>query len=214
MPLKDYVSTLKASVALNALVEAVGKRKRSYTSHYIFWEIHSCTSLAPKNTNCQRLHKVNTCRNYAHSNILSKVQSDYLFREAVWSRLVARGWHSEQSGGNSDVVASTKALLCFVPEVNEFSRTLVKSNHYFDSVWDVLSEVASDPKLIELAYVERGEDIKHQLFCTEKDLDDTKNFCTEVFHNEHQRDRSTRTTQPTIRLLESLALDHQETKDN
>ncbi|KAK1316097.1 hypothetical protein QJS10_CPA05g00473 [Acorus calamus] len=79
---------------------------------------------------------------------LSKARSNDLFWEAVWPRLLARGWHSEQPKNH---IGSKHALVFLIPGIKKFSRTkLVKGNHYFDSVSDVLNKVASDPGLLEL----------------------------------------------------------------
>ncbi|THU63339.1 hypothetical protein C4D60_Mb01t14730 [Musa balbisiana] len=81
---------------------------------------------------------------------LSKAKSNDLFWEAVWPRLLARGWHSEQPRDIS-FVASKHSLVFLIPGIKKFSRKkLVKGNHYFDSVSDVLNKVASDPTLLEL----------------------------------------------------------------
>nr|XP_017225373.1 PREDICTED: uncharacterized protein LOC108201595 [Daucus carota subsp. sativus] len=81
---------------------------------------------------------------------LTKVQSSDLFWEAVWPRLLARGWHSEQP--------KNKASLVFLPPcVEKFSRKLVKGNHYFESFKDVLSKVGSEPELLQLDTYDEGE---------------------------------------------------------
>ncbi|MBA0825821.1 hypothetical protein Goarm_010737, partial [Gossypium armourianum] len=80
---------------------------------------------------------------------LSKARCSDLFWEAVWPRLLARGWHSEQP--KDQVFPGSKNSLVFLmPGVKKFSRRLVKGNHYFDSVSDVLNKVASEPGLLEL----------------------------------------------------------------
>lgn len=81
---------------------------------------------------------------------LSKARSNDIFWEAVWPRLLGRGWHSEQPK-NYFCYGSKHQLVFLTPGVKKFSRRkLVKGDHYFDSVSDVLSKVASDPVLIEL----------------------------------------------------------------
>ncbi|VVA14134.1 PREDICTED: Homeodomain [Prunus dulcis] len=72
---------------------------------------------------------------------LSKARMNDLFWEAVWPRLLARGWHSEQP---------KQSLVFLVPGIEKFSRSLVKGNQYFDSVSDVLKNVASNPGILEL----------------------------------------------------------------
>ncbi|KAI4301370.1 hypothetical protein L6164_034657 [Bauhinia variegata] len=81
---------------------------------------------------------------------LSKARSNDLFWEAVWPRLLAKGWHSEQPK-NYAGFGSKQSLVFLIPGVKKFSRRkLVKGNHYFDSVSDVLNKVASEPGLINI----------------------------------------------------------------
>lgn len=77
---------------------------------------------------------------------MSKTRSSDLFWEAVWPRLLARGWHSEQPKDGPK-----NSLVFLIPEANKFSRRkMSKGNHYFDSLTDVLNKVALDPTLLEL----------------------------------------------------------------
>lgn len=77
---------------------------------------------------------------------MSKTRSSDLFWEAVWPRLLARGWHSEQPKDGP-----RNSLVFLIPEANKFSRRkMSKGNHYFDSLTDVLKKVALDPTLLEL----------------------------------------------------------------
>ncbi|WJX85402.1 hypothetical protein P8452_67861 [Trifolium repens] len=81
---------------------------------------------------------------------LSKTKSTELFWEAVWPRLLARGWHSEKPK-NRGYVTSEDYLVFLIPGVEKFSRRkLVKGVHYFDSVSDVLSKVVAEPSILEL----------------------------------------------------------------
>uniref|UniRef100_A0ACD6AQ60 Uncharacterized protein n=1 Tax=Avena sativa TaxID=4498 RepID=A0ACD6AQ60_AVESA len=78
----------------------------------------------------------------------SKTRSNDLFWEAVWPRLLARGWHSEQP---KDVSTTKNSLVFLVPGIKRFSRgDLTRGTHYFDSVSDVLKRVAADPVLLDL----------------------------------------------------------------
>lgn len=92
---------------------------------------------------------------------LSKARSSDLFWEAVWPRLLARGWHSEQPKDHS-FANSKNSLVFLIPGVKKFSRRkLVKGDHYFDSVSDVLNKVASEPGLLELEIdAANGSDVK------------------------------------------------------
>ncbi|XP_020221882.1 uncharacterized protein LOC109804464 isoform X2 [Cajanus cajan] len=231
MTLKDYVSNLKVLVGRNALVEAVGiGTEKDLTVHATYYGkyTHAQFPLCPETPLSKGYDRLSVAEiiHILKGNLrLSKARSHDLFWEAVWPRLLAKGWHSEHSGGNNDVVASKKHLLFFIPEVNEFSRTLVKGTHFFDSIPDILNKVASYPDLIELQTIQSVEpDSISVVVPTEAKRCKTSNIsgCAErnfnTGHQMHQPDmvtlrRSTRTTQPTIRLLESFAFDHTEIKE-
>ncbi|CAJ1941036.1 unnamed protein product [Sphenostylis stenocarpa] len=159
MLLEDYVLTLKASVGLKALVEGVGvgKGKEDLTG----LAIDSMKSTQPPPVR-QEIPVGKACSMLTPPEIISFLTGDFrlskartsdLFWEAVWPRLLARGWHSEQPDSHNYAVASKHSLVFLVPGVKKFSRKLVKGNHYFDSVSDVLCKVASDPELIELGTI-------------------------------------------------------------
>ncbi|KAI4338516.1 hypothetical protein MLD38_023565 [Melastoma candidum] len=96
---------------------------------------------------------------------LSKARSNDLFWEAVWPRLLARGWHSEQPENGY-----RHALVFLVPGVKKFSRRrLVKGNHYFDSVSDVLSKVATEPRLLDIEELEANREEHGSLHGSEPD---------------------------------------------
>lgn len=156
MLLEDYVLTLKTSVGLNALVEAVGigKGKKDLTGMTAdslkSTQAHPVRREIPVGKACSMLTPAEIMTFLTGDFRLSKTRSSDLFWEAVWPRLLARGWHSEQPGNHNYALAANNSLVFLVPGVNKFSRKLVKGNHYFDSVSDVLRKVASDPELIEL----------------------------------------------------------------
>ncbi|XP_077240738.1 uncharacterized protein LOC143881520 [Tasmannia lanceolata] len=154
--LEEYVSTLKATVGLGNLVDAVGVGKGKQdltgmvmepikTNHVI-----SARSEIPIGKACSSLTSEEIIKFLTGDFRLSKARSNDLFWEAVWPRLLARGWHSEQPNNHS-YVGSKHSLVFLIPGVKKFSRRrLVKGNDYFDSVTDVLNKVASDPMLLEL----------------------------------------------------------------
>ncbi|XP_059632715.1 uncharacterized protein LOC132275273 [Cornus florida] len=155
--LEEYVSTLKAMVGMKNIVEAVGigKGKQDLTgfameppksNHAI-----SARPEIPIGKACSSLTPGEIIKFLTGDFRLSKARSNDLFWEAVWPRLLARGWHSEQPKNQGYAAGSKHSLVFLVPGVKKFSRRrLVKGNHYFDSVSDVLSKVASDPGLLEL----------------------------------------------------------------
>ncbi|CAM0873162.1 unnamed protein product [Alopecurus aequalis] len=100
----------------------------------------------------------------------SKTRLNDLFWEAVWPRLIARGWRSEQP---KDARTSKNCILFLVPGIKKFSRSkLTKGTHYFDSVSDVLKRVAADPVLIELevAGMENGITAEQNGYSTDMNL--------------------------------------------
>ncbi|KAL1372517.1 hypothetical protein HN51_002658 [Arachis hypogaea] len=166
--LEDYVLTLKALVGLKVLVEAVGigKGKEDLTGLAVD-SMKSTQGLPlrpeiPVGKACSMLTSGEIISFLTGDFRLSKARTSDLFWEAVWPRLLARGWHSEQPSCYNYAVSSKNALVFLVPGVKKFSRKLVKGNHYFDSVSDVLGKVASDPELIELEKVADNG-------CTERD---------------------------------------------
>ncbi|KAG5023877.1 hypothetical protein AAZX31_07G230800 [Glycine max] len=156
MLLEDYVLTLKASVGLKALVEGVGVGKGKEDLTGLAIDSMKSTQVLPAR---QEIPVGKACSLLTPSEIISFLTGDFrlskartsdLFWEAVWPRLLARGWHSEQPDSHNYAATSKYSLVFLVPGVKKFSRKLVKGNHYFDSVSDVLCKVASDPELIEL----------------------------------------------------------------
>ncbi|KAI4317608.1 hypothetical protein L6164_025466 [Bauhinia variegata] len=159
MCLEDYVMTLKVSVGLNALVEAVGVGKGKEdltgltTDSLKSAQAHSVRPEIPVGKAWSMLTSSEIKKFLTGDYRLSKARSNDLFWEAVWPRLLARGWHSEQPSCYNYALASSNSLVFLLPGVKKFSRKLVKGNQYFDSVSDVLGKVASDPELIELEAV-------------------------------------------------------------
>ncbi|KAL5135670.1 hypothetical protein HKD37_03G008524 [Glycine soja] len=155
MPFEEYVFALKDAVGIDLLIAAVGigKGKQDLTG----------TAVEPTKTNhtfsvrpeipigkaCSSLTPADVIKFLTGDFRLSKARSSDLFWEAVWPRLLAKGWHSEQP--IDQVVSGSKQSLVFlVPGVKKFSRRkLIKGDHYFDSISDVLNKVASDPGLLE-----------------------------------------------------------------
>ncbi|KAL3534122.1 hypothetical protein ACH5RR_002583 [Cinchona calisaya] len=156
MSLEEYVFSLRAMVGMSLLVEVVGigEGKQDLT----------CMAFEHLRSNNEQTREVQ-CSSLTYNEIIefltgddyrlmSKAQSKNLFWESVWPRLFARGWHIEEPIKDQvyDNSAGSKNPLVFlVPGVKKFSRSrLVKANHYFDSIDDVLRKVASEPELIEL----------------------------------------------------------------
>ncbi|ESW26258.1 hypothetical protein PHAVU_003G104100 [Phaseolus vulgaris] len=168
MLLEDYVLTLKTSIGLKALVEGVGVGKGKDDLTGLAVDSMKPTQALPVRQEipvgkaCSMLTPPEIISFLTGDFRLSKARTSDLFWEAVWPRLLARGWHSEQPDSHNYAVASKHSLVFLVPGVKKFSRKLVKGNHYFDSVSDVLCKVASDPELIELGTIADND-------CTSKD---------------------------------------------
>ncbi|CAM8979506.1 unnamed protein product [Rhodiola kirilowii] len=154
--IEKYVFNLKALVGMERLINAVaiGKGKRDLT----------CPSANISKSN-QALNAYldvpagkawSSLTNSAIINFLTKeirlckAKSIDLFWEAVWPRLLARGWHSEQPKGYAYVSGSKQSLVFLVPGVKKFSRRkLVRGEDYFDSVFEILNKIAKEPMLLD-----------------------------------------------------------------
>ncbi|XP_050947816.1 uncharacterized protein LOC103497866 isoform X2 [Cucumis melo] len=153
---EEFVFALKATVGLEAFVDAVGigKEKQDLTSVSMDpVKSNHGSSLRPEiptGKACSALTPLEIVNYLTGDFRLSKARSSDLFWEAVWPRLLARGWHSEQPS-NGFTAGMKHSLVFLVPGIKKFSRRkLVRGNHYFDSVSDVLGKVALDPGLLEL----------------------------------------------------------------
>ncbi|KAK9139391.1 hypothetical protein Scep_009072 [Stephania cephalantha] len=162
--LEDYVSKLKDTVGMKALIEAVGigKGKQDLTGITDPVKTNQVVTLRqeiPTGKECNSLTSADIVKFLTGGFRLSKTRSNDLFWEAVWPRLLARGWHSEQPKH----FASKHSLVFLIPGVKKFSRRRhVKGNHYFDSVSDVLNKVALDSSLIEVDIEAAGSNIKEE----------------------------------------------------
>jgi hypothetical protein len=145
---EQFILTLKSTVGPLVLVEAVGIGKGKYdlTGFSLDPSRNHGISTHPEipiGKACSKLSCGDIIKFLTGDFRLSKARSNDLFWEAVWPRLLARGWHSEQPNGKH-------AIVFLIPGVRKFSKgRLIKGNHYFDSVSDVLSKVASEPRLLE-----------------------------------------------------------------
>ncbi|GAV83359.1 hypothetical protein CFOL_v3_26807, partial [Cephalotus follicularis] len=150
--LEEYVFTLKDTVGTNVLVEAVGigKGKQDLTRNAVeASQVSSVRLNMPSGKACASLTSADIIKFLTGDCRLSKTRSSDLFWEAVWPRLLARGWHSEQPK-DLGISGLKHSLVFLVPGVKNFSRRLVKGKHYLDSISDILNKVASKPELLEL----------------------------------------------------------------
>ncbi|KAF6142690.1 hypothetical protein GIB67_015176 [Kingdonia uniflora] len=188
--LEEYVSTLKGAVGISVLVEAVGigKGKQDLIEPAKYQLVKSEPAKRVQNIPRPKVPVGNAWSSLTLENIikfltgdvrLSKSRSNDLFFEAVWPRLLERGWVSEKPK-NCSYTSSKHSVVFLIPGVKKFSRKLVKGDDYFDSVMDVLNKVALEPGLIEL------EDEKNSVTEENGLCIDTK-FDSDAEHSKDQR---------------------------
>ncbi|XP_071730397.1 uncharacterized protein [Rutidosis leptorrhynchoides] len=175
--LEHYVISLKTLIGIEMFIDAVaiGKSKQDLTGSFIEptkenQAIHIRPEI-PIGKACSALTSSEIVTFLTGDYRLSKARSNDLFWEAVWPRLLARGWHSEQPSGYNYATNGKHSLVFLMPGVKKFSKRLVKGESYLDSVTDVLNKVALDPQLIELDCEEKNEknDVKLEDEEEEKD---------------------------------------------
>lgn len=165
--LKKYIDAMKDLVGLRLLVDAVavGKGKEDLTvrsavpvkTNKPWFTVSPKSSSFPGLGAYASLTSADIINQLKGSSRLSKARCSDIFWEAVWPRLLARGWHSEQPKDRS-YITSKDNIVFIVPGVKRFSRgELVKGDHYFDSVSDILTKVASEPELLEFETGGGGE---------------------------------------------------------
>ena len=179
--LEDYISSLKSTVGLGVLVEAVGIGKEKGDLTRLAMEPGKDIQVFPAPT-CKALSSLGPSEiiQYLTGFRLSKTKSNDLFWEAVWPRLLARGWHSEQPKYQG-YVTSNEYLVFLIPGVEKFlRRKLVKGDHYFDSVSDVLRKVVTEPNILVL----KEEEAKVGS-CNEEELENGSN--EDDFSDDHRQ---------------------------
>ncbi|KAL2464139.1 uncharacterized protein Fot_52095 [Forsythia ovata] len=156
MSLEDYVFSLKTMVGTNILVKAVGIGKGKQDLTGMAFETSRSNQVIPIRPEiptgkaCSALTPSEIVKFLTGDYRLSKAWSNDLFWEAVWPRLLARGWHSEEPKNQGYAAVSMYSLVFLMPGIKKFSRRkLVKGEHYYDCVADVLSKVAREPGLLE-----------------------------------------------------------------
>ncbi|KAK8458463.1 hypothetical protein SEVIR_3G382900v4 [Setaria viridis] len=148
--LKEFVFALKSIVGTEVFVEAVGvgKGKDDLTEFVTDQSKPNQALTAPSGKDWSSLALEDIIKLLTDDSRKGKARSNDIFWEAVWPRLLGKGWHSEQP---KDVRKAKNCIVFLVPGIKRFSRSkLTKGTHYFDSVSDVLKKVAADPVLLEL----------------------------------------------------------------
>ncbi|CAL5191688.1 unnamed protein product [Lathyrus oleraceus] len=157
--LEEYISSLRSTVGLGVLVDAVGigKEKGDLTRFGVESGKNNRTLSAQTCKDLSSLGPGDIIQSLTGGFRLSKTRSIELFWEAIWPRLLARGWQSELPK-NRGYVTSKDYLVFLIPGVDKFSRRkLVKGDHYFDSVSDVLSKVIAEPNILLLKEEEEAK---------------------------------------------------------
>ncbi|KAG9157215.1 hypothetical protein Leryth_004897 [Lithospermum erythrorhizon] len=152
MTIEEYIFTLKDWVGSDVLVEAIaigkGKRDLTGTGMEPLKATHSVRTRPdiPVGKDFSSLSSVEILEVLTGDSRLSKARSSDLFFEAVWPRLLAKGWQSSQPRD----AFSKLSVIYLPPDIKEFSQGLIRGDEYFDSISDILKEVASNPQLLEL----------------------------------------------------------------
>lgn len=184
--LEEYVKAMKTMVGMSNFIEAVGIGKGKQDLTGIGQETLKSNQARPDipvGKACSSLTPDQIIKFLTGDFRLSKARSHDLFWEAVWPRLLARGWSSEQPKNRG--YAASYSLVFLTPGIKKFSRRkLLKGTHYFDSVADVLSKVASEPGLLELEVEpDMGyRNIKDFELMNEKKLEDQDKLTTQPRH--------------------------------
>ncbi|KAI3668250.1 hypothetical protein L6452_43327 [Arctium lappa] len=175
LPYETYVFTVRDKVGIDRFIEAVsiGKDKKDLT-------IRAKKPVENKLPPISSLETDEIIVLLKYGIGLSKERLSDLFWEAVWPRLLARGWHSELSKSYA-FQSSTETLVFIVPGIKKFSkRGLEKGTQYYESYIDVLNKVASEPQLIELKPDQMDPDANHG-----SDHDDVMQFMIADSSNVH-----------------------------
>jgi hypothetical protein len=159
--IEEFVTELKTLAGLNMLVQAVGIGKGNHDLTAALMDPMKTNQVVsareiPMGRACSSLSTDEIVKFLTGDYRLSKARANDLFWEAVWPRLLARGWHSQQPEDLA-TSGSRHSLVFLIPGVQKFSRTLVKGVHYFDSVSEVLNRIASEPRLLDPPQLEMGD---------------------------------------------------------
>ncbi|KAJ1699419.1 hypothetical protein LUZ63_007931 [Rhynchospora breviuscula] len=159
---EDFIFSLRSTIGLQTFIDAVsiGKGREDLTGPGpdSGRTAHPAPARPeiPSGKACSSLSPSEIIRFLTGDFRLSKARANDLFWEAVWPRLLARGWHSEQP---RDLIGSKNSLVFLLPGIKKFSRKrLMKGDHYYDCVSDVLKKVAAEPDLLDIDSVVAGNE--------------------------------------------------------
>jgi hypothetical protein len=146
LSLEDYVFALKDVVGVEAFIDAVGFGTQNDLTNLEGNAVKSIYEILEEKDFSKITSYIEIVHILSGDFRISKTQASDIFWEAVWPRLLAKGWHSEQPSSN---LSNKSAIIFIVPGIDEYSRNLVKGVDYFDSIKNLLDEVASYPRLIK-----------------------------------------------------------------
>lgn len=146
LPLEDYVFALKDVVGVEAFVDAVGIGTQNDPTNLEGNAMKSIYDILEEKDFSKITSYIEIVHILSGDFRISKTQASDIFWESVWPRLLANGWHSEQP---SSLLSNKSAIIFIVPGIEEYSRKLVKGVDYFDSIKELLDEVAAYPLLIK-----------------------------------------------------------------
>ncbi|CAA0817485.1 Unknown protein [Striga hermonthica] len=157
--LEEYVFYLKITVGAKILVDAIGIGKGKLDLTEV--PLEPSRPSFPAGRAFSSLTTNEVIKILTGDYRLSKAKSNDIFWEAVWPRLLGRGWQTvvprRQTG-------FTRPYLVYLgPGIKKFSRRkLVKGEHYFDSPLDILALVSKQPDLIVLDSERAGPSISNK----------------------------------------------------
>jgi hypothetical protein len=147
--LLDFVLVLKAVAGVDLLVQCVGVGFQKLDLSVV--QVEPCSSRVelPAGKALSTLSSEGIVNILVGDIRISKMRARDLFWEAVWPRLLAHNWRSEETGSHSLLGPKNTLIFFHSCALNVSEADLEKGVHYFDSVSEVLDLVASNPSLLE-----------------------------------------------------------------
>lgn len=175
--LLDFVLKLKAVAGVDLLVQCVGVGFQKLDLSVV--QVEPCSSRVelPAGKALSTLSSEGIVNILVGDIRISKMRARDLFWEAVWPRLLAHNWRSEEIGSHS-LLGPKNTLIFFHSCALDVSEAdLEKGVHYFDSVSEVLDLVASNPSLLEYPGSDAIDSIQTQ---GNEDTNSQQECCTDT----------------------------------
>lgn len=149
--MEHLILRLKSVVGIEHLVQAVGLGTGKYDLTIVPHDPIPARVQVSSEKSCPILTTQEIKDFLTGDHRRSKARAQELFMAAVWPRLLAGGWRSQESDGELHYSRHPSKLIFLKPS-HEYSRGLsVEGVDYFSSVTDVLSLVAQNPEWLEPA---------------------------------------------------------------